>query len=279
MPDADSYDGHDIVNSTPLASRRGQAHLADELGRALSTGRPLTTPRRSGASECLRGDGAQSDPRWTHRHQMSQASSDNDGRRCCRRGLCRRHAKRYAAWRSTAWRTFGVALGLGEVAADNVAATADANLLGLQFGVAPSAARDDERHARGWIVQHNLLHLLGRALTHTQDIFEAAFFEAGDGLCTDHAAIGHHADPADSEALAQTRVLSLSMQTTSMRSLLNPAKARISPRSFIGSLYHSHKMRPLRSRGCSRATRSGCADPLGKAGRSAPSRAAVLSLT
>ena len=97
----------------------------------------------------------------------------------------------------------GVALGLGEVAADNVAATADANLLGLQFGVAPSAARDDKRHARGWIVQHNLLHLLGRALTHTQDIFEAALFEAGDGLRTDHAAIGHHADPADSEALTQ----------------------------------------------------------------------------
>src|SRR3974377_1652325 len=42
-----------------------------------------------------------------------------------------------------------------------------------------------------------------RALTHTQDIFEAALFEAGDGLRTDHAAIGHHADPADSEALAQ----------------------------------------------------------------------------
>ena len=33
----------------------------------------------------------------------------------------------------------------------------------------PSAARDDERHARSWIVQHDLLHLLGRALTHTQD--------------------------------------------------------------------------------------------------------------
>ena len=97
----------------------------------------------------------------------------------------------------------GVALGLGEVAADNIAATAEANLLGLQFGVAPSAARDDERHARSWIVQHDLLHLLGRALTHTQDIFEAALFEAGDGLRTDHAAIGHHADPADSEALAQ----------------------------------------------------------------------------
>src|ERR1019366_9201213 len=82
-------------------------------------------------------------------------------------------------------------------------ATADANLLGLQFGIAPSAARDDARHARGWIVQHNLFPLLGRALALTQDILEAALFEAGDGLRTDPAAIGHHADPADSEALAQ----------------------------------------------------------------------------
>jgi hypothetical protein len=38
----------------------------------------------------------------------------------------------------------GVALGLCEVAADDVAATADANLLGLQLGVAPSAAWDDQ---------------------------------------------------------------------------------------------------------------------------------------
>ena len=65
------------------------------------------------------------------------------------------------------------------------------------------AAWDDERHARLGIVEDDLVHLLGGALAHTQDVFEAALLEVGDGLGTDHAAVGHDADPADSKALAQ----------------------------------------------------------------------------
>ncbi len=97
----------------------------------------------------------------------------------------------------------GITLGFGEVAADHVAAVSDPHVLGLQLGVAALAAWDDERHARLGIVEHDLVHLLGIMLAHTQDVFELALLEARDGRIADHAAVGHDADPADGEALTQ----------------------------------------------------------------------------
>ena len=76
----------------------------------------------------------------------------------------------------------GIAPGFVEVAADNVAAVIDPHFLGLKLGIGALAARNEERHARLWIVEHDPVDLLGGALAHPQDVFEPALLEAGDGF-------------------------------------------------------------------------------------------------
>ena len=105
----------------------------------------------------------------------------------------------------------GVALGLLGVEADDVAARlggrapiADGDLLDLEGGLLVAGPRDDQRHHRLAVRQHDLAHLLVGALARAEDVLDATRFQLDDRLVTDHAAIGDHAHPREAEALAQT---------------------------------------------------------------------------
>jgi len=95
-----------------------------------------------------------------------------------------------------------VLLGLGLVAADDVADALDDDLLGEELGFPVLAVHEQGREGFG-VVEHHLAHALVGALAHAEDVFEAARFERGDGRPGDHAAIGDHADAANAEAVAQ----------------------------------------------------------------------------
>jgi hypothetical protein len=62
-----------------------------------------------------------------------------------------------------------------------------------------------QRHHRLVVGEHDLAHFAVAALAGTEDIFEAARFQFGDRLCTDHPAVSNQAHPGNAEALAQAR--------------------------------------------------------------------------
>src|SRR3954452_3421731 len=96
-----------------------------------------------------------------------------------------------------------VLLGLGLVATGDVAAGGDENLLGEELGLLPGGAGDQQRREGALVSQDHVAHQAVAALAGAEHIFQAAFFQAGDGGFRDHAAIGDDADAADAEASAQ----------------------------------------------------------------------------
>ena len=64
-------------------------------------------------------------------------------------------------------------------------------------------ARNGQRYHRPAIGQHDLAYFGRAALAGAEDVIDAAGLEFGDRLGTDHAAIGDHADVADTKAIAQ----------------------------------------------------------------------------
>ena len=110
----------------------------------------------------------------------------------------------------------GIAPGLGEIATDDVASIADLDLLGLEFGeIARSPRHDSEWDEGRLIVDNGAANFGTAALAHTKDIFELALLQRGDGLGTDHAAVGDDADAAEAPNRARNRSTTGSRVVTS----------------------------------------------------------------
>ena len=88
------------------------------------------------------------------------------------------------------------------VDADDVALASQLDRLGAVVDVSP-ALLDHQRHERRGIVEHDVTHQLVGPLAHAKDVEQATRLQRGDGLGTDHAAIGDDADAANGEAPAQ----------------------------------------------------------------------------
>ena len=96
----------------------------------------------------------------------------------------------------------GVLFGFLLVAADDVAPPGDRRLPDRQFGLA-FLAGNDERHGEAIILDDPGAHLAAGAFAHAEDVLDLLGFEGGDGIGTDHAAIGNDASIEDPKALAQ----------------------------------------------------------------------------
>ena len=121
---------------------------------------------------------------------------------CCRQAPCRLGQARTQPFEDGG-ALIGIAPGLGEIAADDVAALADFDLLGLELGELARGARHGQRHEWRLIIDHRAAHLGAAALAHAKDVFELALFERGHGRGADHAAVGDDAQPADAKTVAQ----------------------------------------------------------------------------
>ena len=97
----------------------------------------------------------------------------------------------------------GIAPGLGEIATDDVASSADLDLLGLEFGEIARSPRHDQWDEGRLIVDNGAANFGTAALAHTKNVFELALLQRGDGLGTDHAAVGDDADAADAKPRPQ----------------------------------------------------------------------------
>jgi hypothetical protein len=97
----------------------------------------------------------------------------------------------------------GIAPGLGEIATDDVASIANLDLLSLEFGELARSPRHDQWDEGRLIVNNGAANFGTAALAHTKDVFELALLQRGDGLGTDHAAVGDDADAADAKPRPQ----------------------------------------------------------------------------
>jgi hypothetical protein len=97
----------------------------------------------------------------------------------------------------------GVAPGLGEIAANDVASIADLELLGLELGGNAGSARHDQWDEARLIVNDGAAYLRSAALAHAEDVFELAFLQGSNGLGADHVAVGDNTDVADAKPRAQ----------------------------------------------------------------------------
>src|SRR5580704_10471042 len=75
----------------------------------------------------------------------------------------------------------GVAAGLGEIAADDVASLADLDLLGFEFGELARSPRHDQRDKGCLIINDGTAHLRTAALAHAEDILELTFLQGSNG--------------------------------------------------------------------------------------------------
>lgn len=95
-----------------------------------------------------------------------------------------------------------VLLGLGVIAADNVAVFTDLDLFDPQLSFT-ALALENERNHRCRVIEHDVVDHAARAFAGPQNVFHAQLFERGDGIGADHAAIGDNAGACDAEARSQ----------------------------------------------------------------------------
>ena len=92
---------------------------------------------------------------------------------------------------------------LGFVAADDVTLAIVFDFLDEELRLA-FRPLDKKRCEGGAVIEHDRSHQRVRPLARAKDIIKLALFQPLNGLSRDHAAIGDHANAADSEALAET---------------------------------------------------------------------------
>src|SRR3954451_14970574 len=94
-------------------------------------------------------------------------------------------------------------LGLGLVAADNVALAGVPHLFGKELGFRTIGALDQQGSERTIVRQHHLAHHAVGALARAEDVLEAALLKTLDGGGRDHAAVSDDAHPTNGKAMTQ----------------------------------------------------------------------------